>query len=126
MREKILYGVQVPNPNSPGGLSNRLIGAHSPKIKSRPDFSIVEVVSNNSDGTTTVKLIKQFPDGSFSKRKYSTLAADSWSDQKIIDTTNQVASTATVAASSRGDGSTLHRQTFDGVEWEVGTPTTSF
>jgi len=106
MREKILYGTRVPNPNSPNGLSNRLIGAHSPKIKSRPDFSIVEVVSNNSDGTTTVKLIKQFPDGSFSKRKYSTLAPDSWSDQKIIDTTNQVASTPTVATSSRGDGST--------------------
>ena len=140
MREKILYGERVPNPNSPGGLSNKLIGAHSPKIKSRPDFE-VEVLCNNSDGTTSVKLVKLFPDGSISKIKKSTLAPDSWSDDKIIDTTNQVAKTSPVATSSRGDGSTLHRQIVDGVEWEVikdssgnvtssyptgGTPTTIF
>jgi hypothetical protein len=140
MREKILYGERVPNPNSPGGLSNKLIGAHSPKIKIRADFD-VEVLSNNSDSTTTVKLIKQFPDGSFSKIKKSTLAPDSWSDDKIIDVTSQVASTPPVATSSRGDNSTLHRHTVDGVEWEVikdswgnvtssyptgGTPTTKF
>jgi hypothetical protein len=140
MREKILYGERVPNPNSPGGLSNKLIGAHSPKIKSRPDFE-VEVLCNNSDGTTSVKLVKLFPDGSISKIKKSTLAPDSWSDDKIIDTTNQVARTSPVATSSRGDGSTLHRQIVDGVEWEVikdssgnvtssyptgGTPTTIF
>ena len=46
MREKILYGARVPNPNSPGGLSNELRGAHSPKIKSRPDF-VVDVICNN-------------------------------------------------------------------------------
>jgi hypothetical protein len=140
MREKILYGERVSNPNSPGGLSNKLIGAHSPKIKSRPDFE-VEVLCNNSDGTTSVKLVKLFPDGSISKIKKSTLAPDSWSDDKIIDTTNQVARTSPVATSSRGDGSTLHRQIVDGVEWEVikdssgnvtssyptgGTPTTIF
>jgi hypothetical protein len=140
MREKILYGARVPNPNSPGRLSNKLIGAHSPKIKSRPDFE-VEVLCNNSDGTTSVKLVKLFPDGSISKIKKSTLAPDSWSDDKIIDTTNQVARTSPVATSSRGDGSTLHRQIVDGVEWEVikdssgnvtssyptgGTPTTIF
>ncbi len=140
MREKILYGERVPNPNSPGGLSNKLIGAHSPKIKSRPDFE-VEVLCNNSDGTTSVKLVKLFPDGSISKIKKSTLAPDSWSDDKIIDTTNQVARTSPVATSSGGDGSTLHRQIVDGVEWEVikdssgnvtssyptgGTPTTIF
>lgn len=140
MREKILYGERVSNPNSPGGLSNKLIGAHSPKIKSRPDFN-VEVISNNADGTTTVKLVKQFPDGSISKIKKSTLAPNNWSDEKIIDTTNQVASTPTIVISSRGDGSTLHRQTVDRVEWEVikdssgnvtssyptgGTPTTNF
>ena len=140
MREKILYGERVPNPNSPGGLSNKLIGAHSPKIKSRPDF-VVDVICNNRDGTTSVKLVKLFPDGSISKIKKSTLAPDSWSDDKIIDTTNQVARTSPVATSSRGDGSTLHRQIVDGVEWEVikdssgnvtssyptgGTPTTIF
>jgi hypothetical protein len=140
MREKILYGERVPNPNSPGGLSNKLIGAHSPRIKNRPDFD-VQVISNNADGTTTVKLVKEFPDGSISKIKKSTLAPDSWSDDKIIDVTNQVASSPPVAISSRGDGSTLHRQIVHGVEWEVikdasgnitssyptgGTPTTNF
>jgi hypothetical protein len=140
MREKILYGERVPNPNSPDGLSNKLIGAHSPRIMSRLDF-VFEVISNNSDGTTTVKLYKQFPDGSISKIKKSTLAPDSWSDDKIIDVTNQVASTPPISISSRGDGSTLHRQIVDGVEWEIikdasgnvtssyptgGTPTTNF
>ena len=139
MREKILYGERVPNPNSPGGLSNELIGAHSAKIKNRSDFE-VDIVSNNADGTTTVKLIKEFPDGQLSKLKKSTLAPDSWSDDKIIDTTNQVASTPPVATRKR-DSATLHRQIVDGVEWEVikdasgnitssyptgGTPTTNF
>jgi hypothetical protein len=101
----------------------------------------VEVISNNSDGTTTVKLVKEFLDGSMSKIKKSTLAPDSWSDDKIIDVTNQVANTPPVAISLRGDGSTLHRQIVDGVEWEVikdasgnvtssyptgGSPTTNF
>jgi hypothetical protein len=98
MLEKILYGERVPNPNSPGGLSNKLIGAHSPRIKNHPDFD-VEVISNNADGTTTVKLVKEFPDGNVSKIKKSTLALDSWSDDKIIDVTNQVASTPPVAIS---------------------------
>lgn len=118
MRDKILYGERVPNPNSPGGLSNKLIGAHSPKIKSRSDFD-VEVLSNNPDCTTTIKLVKEFSDGSVSKIKKSTLAPDSWSDDKIIEVTNQVACTPPVATSSRGDSSTLHRQIVDGVEWEV-------
>ncbi|MFE1748582.1 EndoU domain-containing protein [Coleofasciculus sp. H7-2] len=139
MREKILYRERVPNPNSPVVLSNKLIGAHSPRIKIRPDFD-VEVISNNADSTTTVKLVKQFPDGSISKFKKSTLAPDSWSDDKIINVTNQVACTP-LATSLRGDSSTLHRQIVDGVEWEVmkdssgkvtssyptgGTPTTNF
>jgi hypothetical protein len=59
MREKILYAERVPNPNSPGGLFNKLIGAHSPRIKNRSDFD-VEVISNKADGTTTVKLVKEF------------------------------------------------------------------
>ncbi len=128
MREKILYGERVP-PKSPGGISNKLIGAHSPKIKNRPDFD-VEVLSNNPDCTTSVNLIKQFPDGSFSRKKYSTLAPDSWSDDKIINTTAQVASTPPIATRSR-DGATLHQQIVDGVEWEVikdasGNVTTSY
>lgn len=117
MREKILYGERVLNPNSPGGISNKLIGAHSPKIKSRSDFN-VEILSNNPDGTTTVRLIKQFPDGNISKRKKSTLAPDTWSDDKIIDATNQVARTDLIAIRLQ-DRATLHQQRIDGVDWVV-------
>ena len=117
MREKILYGERVPNPNSPGGLSNELRGAHSPKIKSSPDF-VVDVISNNSDGTTTVKLKKLFPDGNASRKKKSTLAPDTWSDDKIMDTTDQVASTPAIAI-RLSDRATLHQQTVDGVDWLV-------
>jgi hypothetical protein len=117
MREKILYGERVPNPNSPGGLSNKLIGAHSPKIKSRPDF-VVDVICNNRDGTTTVNLKKRFPDGNVSRKKPSTLAPDTWSDDKIMDTTDQVARTPPIAI-RLSDRATLHQQTVDGVDWVV-------
>ena len=117
MREKILYGERVPNPNSPGGLSNELRGAHSPKIKSRPDF-VVDVICNNPDGTTIVKLKKLFPDGNVSRTKKSTLAPDTWSDDKIMDTTDQVGSTPPIAI-RLSDRATLHQQTVDGVDWVV-------
>jgi hypothetical protein len=117
MREKILYGERVPNPNSPGGLSNELRGAHSPKIKSRPDF-VVDVICNNPDGTTIVKLKKLFPDGNVSRKKKSTLAPDTWSDDKIMDTTDQVGSIPPIAI-RLSDRATLHQQTVDGVDWVV-------
>jgi len=111
LQDKILYGERRP-PNS-----NRIVGAHSPKIKTDPNFT-VRVINNNSDGTTFVESIKQFPDGSFSRPKKSTLAPDSWSDAKIIDVTNQVATTPTIHTRS-SDGVTFHRETVDGVEWLV-------
>ena len=84
--QKILYGAWVPNPNSPSGWSQALVGAHSPRIKHHPDF-VSEVLSQNADGTTTVRLVKRFPDGQLSKLKKSTLAPESWSDGKIIAVT---------------------------------------
>lgn len=111
LQEKILYGERRP-PNS-----NRIIGAHSPQIKNDPNFT-VQIIHNNSDGTTFVESIKQFPDGTFSRPKKSTLAPDSWSDAKIIDVTNQVANTPTIHTRS-ADGVTFHRETVDGVEWLV-------
>ena len=115
--EKILYGARVPNPNSPGGWSHALVGAHSPRIKNHPDF-VYDVLSQNADGTTTVRLIQRFPDGQLSKIKKSTLAPETWSDEKIITMTQQVGDTPPVATRVR-DGATLHRQRVDGVEWEV-------
>lgn len=115
--QKILYGTRVPNPNSPGGWSQALIGAHSPRIKSHPDF-VSEVLSHNPDGTTTVRLVKRLPDGQLSKLKKSTLAPDSWSDEKIIAVIQQVGNTPAIATRAR-DSATLHRQRVEGVEWEV-------
>ena len=115
--QKILYGARVPHPSSLGGWSQALIGAHSPRIKNHPDF-VSEVLSHNSDGTTTVRLVKRFPDGQLSKLKKSTLAPDSWSNAQIITVTQQVGDTPAVATRVR-DGATLHRQRVEGIEWEV-------
>lgn len=97
--------------------SNELIGGHSPRIRNDPNFNC-EILKNNPDGTTNVKFITQYQDGNLSKMKKSTLAPDSWSDEKIIETTKKVSNTPSLATRAR-DGATLHRQTIDGVEWEV-------
>lgn len=115
--QKILYGARVPHLSSPGGWSLVLIGAHSPKIKNHPDF-VTEVLSHNADGTTTVRLVKRFPEGQLSKLKKSTLAPDSWSDAQIIMVTHQVGDTPAVATRVR-DGAMLHRQRVEGIAWEV-------
>jgi len=49
------------------------------------------------------------------KLKKSTLAPESWSDEKIIATTQQTGDTLAIAARAR-DGATLHRQRVEGVE----------
>lgn len=130
MREKILYGERIPNENSPGGMSNEIRGAHSPKIKSDSRFSILTTLSNNSDGTTKVKLKKNLPDGKISKTKPSTLAPDDWSDQKIINVTEQVKNTPAMGTRAVPKA-TVHHQNVDGVEWQVikdgnGTVTSSY
>jgi uncharacterized Zn-binding protein involved in type VI secretion len=117
LQDKILYGERVANPASPGGMSNRVIGGHSSSIKTHPDFAF-ETISNNADGTTSVKFIKQFPDGKISQIKKSTLAPDHWSNEKITATTNRVSKSPAVDTRAR-DGATLHRETVDGVQWEV-------
>jgi RHS repeat-associated protein len=116
-QQKVLYGERVPNPNSPNGMSNEVIGGHSPRIKNDPSYN-VEEIAKNSDGTTTVKFIKDFPDGKISQIKKGNLAPDSWSDDKILEATQQVADVPPVATRAR-DGATLHRETIDGVQWEV-------
>ena len=117
MAQKILLGERVPNPASPGGMSNRIIGGHSPDLKTAPDVAH-EVISNNSDGTTSVKFLRQFPDGRLSQIKSSTLAPDSWSNTDIMDAVTNTEKSPSVDTRAR-DGATLHRQTVNGVEWEV-------
>lgn len=117
MQDKMLYGERVPNPNSPGGMSNRVIGGLSPEIKTNPNYAH-DVISNNADGTTNVKYVTQFPDGNLSNIKNSTLAPDNWTNADIMNATNQTSSASSVATRVR-DGATLYRQTVNGVEWEV-------
>ncbi len=129
LQEKILYGQRVANPNSPNGMSNEVIGGHSSSVRAKPDCAY-EVLAENPDGTTQVRFVKQFSDGNLSKIKKSTLAPDSWSDNKIIEVTERVANSPPVAIRAR-DGATLHRQEIDGVQWEVicnsgGIPTSSY
>ena len=97
-------------------MSNRVIGGHSAELQTDPNYAS-EVLSNNSDGTTGVKYIKQFPDGSLSKIKTSTLAPNSSSNQDILTTTDNVAGTPPVDTSPTG--TTMHRDTISGVQWEV-------
>ena len=114
---KVLVGERVPNPASPNGMSNEVVGGHSPSIKSLPNYE-VEELAKNADGTTVVKFSKQFPDGKLSKIKKSTLAPNNWTDKMIEDATQAVADTPAVATRAR-DGATLYRETVNGVQWEV-------
>lgn len=112
-----MYGIQVPNPNSLGGLSHTLVGAHSPKIQYHPDF-VCDILSQNPDGTTKVRLVKRLPHGQLSRIKKSTLAPDDWSDTEILVAVIQTGDTPAVATRSR-DGATLHRHAVNGIVWEV-------
>jgi hypothetical protein len=117
MENKILYG--TPAKNYP----TRIIGGHSADIKNRPEYK-VRVLGNNPDGTTDVKMAKKLSDGSWSEPKpfnadgKHTLAPDSWTNKKIIDTTHQGAESPVVATRSH-DGATFHLQKVEGVEWAV-------
>ena len=117
VRDKILHGERIPNAKSPGGLSSEIRGGHSPSIKKNPDYAVQEV-ARNADGTSVVKFKKKMPDGKMSKTKKSTLAPESWDDDQIVSATQTVAETKPVATRPR-DGATLHRETIDGVQWEV-------
>lgn len=111
MENKILYGARKPD-------SNRLIGAHSPKVSnSNPNYA-VEILETNPNGTQNVKLVKQYPDGNVSNIKKTTLYPEGWSDANIIDATKKVGNEAP-QVSRISDRATFHKQTVDGVEIEV-------
>jgi len=128
---KILKGEQVGN--TPGTADFRTIrGAHSPSIRNDPSFVITSDV-RNADGTSVVKFTKKVADGPpevRSKPKTSTLTPDSWSDGDILVAGDTVAATPALATRAR-DGTTLHKDVVEGVEWEVlkdssGTVTSSY
>lgn len=110
MAQKILYGER----KSP---KNQLIGAHSPRILTHPDF-VTEVTKVNSDGTKDVRLTKQYSDGKIANLKNSTVFPEHWSDRKILSAT-RVVSRYPALGTDATTGKTLHRGTIDGVKMEV-------
>ena len=114
--------------NANGGLSNKFIGAHSGEISNDlPDYA-VQVLRNNADGTSAVKMYKQFSDGNLSVLKSSTLFPGSWSDADIMSAIQDVGAPANsigtrisdgANAYSNGTASTLYRGQVNGVNMEV-------
>ena len=102
------------------GDGREIVGAHSPRILGDPDFRILSQTVN-ADGTIQVgfkKLISSALPLVWSKNKSSTLAPLWWLDNQIFWVGEKVAKTAPVFRRAR-DGSTLHRDTIVGVQWEV-------
>ncbi|MFV0675564.1 Ig-like domain repeat protein [Variovorax sp. tm] len=117
MQEKILWGQR--QLRSDGTPSNGLIGAHSGEIGNNLPNYAVEVLRSNPDGTSSVKLVRQFADGNVSKIKSSTLAPAAWSDADFLDAIQRVGAPENAIAARLSDGSTFYRGTFRGVNMEV-------
>lgn len=112
--EKILCGERIQG-------KNKIIGGHSQNIinDANPNYA-VEVLKENSDGTKFVQFYHQFPDGTISKLKKSTMFPDSWSDEKIISSIRQIGDMPAVGnRTTNGITTTLHNGTVDGVEIDV-------
>ena len=117
MQEKILWGMR--QLRADGTPSNGLIGAHSGEIGNYlPDYA-VEVLRNNADGTSSVKLVKQFDDGNVSRIKSSTLFPSTWSEADVLGAIQTVGAPGNAVASRLSDGSTLYQGTVNGVNIEV-------
>jgi len=107
---KLLYGRRA----DPG--SDRIIGAHSPRIVKNPDYQILSR-KHNVDGTIKVqlkKLLSSGPPSVWSRTKNSTLAPHLWRENQIFWAGEMVAKTAPVFVST-ANGIAYHRDTIDGV-----------
>ena len=111
MRIKILNGQRV-------GTSNRVIGGHSPNINNANPRYAVETIQRFPDGTARVRFVTQFPDGSVSRIKTSTIFPQNWSDTKIINSVTRVGNTQPIGVRAH-DGAKIYRATIDGVQIEV-------
>ncbi|WP_284197103.1 EndoU domain-containing protein [Chitinimonas prasina] len=117
MQQKILWGQrQLKYDGTP---SNGLKGAHSGSISNDLQSYAVQVLPNNPDGTSSVKLVNQFSDGNVSKIKTSTLYPKSWSESNIFDSIQAVGSPNNAIATRISDGSTLYQGTVSGINMEV-------
>ncbi|EJL95331.1 RHS repeat-associated core domain protein containing protein [Pseudomonas sp. GM24] len=130
MQDKILFGTRSPNSNKP-------IGGHSSEVLKSPKHQMT-VLQKNPDGTIKVedfKMILERKDGtvgmSAKKGGKHTLAPETWSNDKILWVTDEVAATPGVLMRDvDGVTTTLHTKTVDGVQWQVlkdnGVVTSSF
>ncbi|WP_083201911.1 RHS repeat-associated core domain-containing protein [Pseudomonas moraviensis] len=130
MQDKILFGTRSPNSNKP-------IGGHSSEVLKSPKHEMT-VVQTNADGTIKVqdfKMVLVRKDGtvgmSAKKGGKHTLAPETWSNDKILWVTDEVAATPGVFMREvDGVTTTLHTKTVDGVKWQVlkddGVITSSF
>jgi hypothetical protein len=117
MQQKILWGQrQLREDGTP---SNGLIGAHSGEISNDLPNYAVEVLRNNPDGTSSVKLVTQFSDGNVSKMKSSTLFPSGWTDPNVLDAIQTVGAPQNAVATRLLDRSTLYQGTVNGVNMEV-------
>ena len=112
LQTKILTGGV--NPSDP----RKLTGVHSPRITDNSRFTILETVSKNADGTTSVRVKKDLGSGIASKNKKTTLYPDNWTDEKISNSVRYTSASDPIAKRAR-DGATYHRQIVDGVEVAV-------
>ncbi|WP_236822700.1 EndoU domain-containing protein, partial [Andreprevotia sp. IGB-42] len=117
MQQKILWGQR--QLRADGMPSNGLIGAHSGSISNDLENYAVQVLRNNPDGTSSVKLVTQFSDGIVSKIKTSTLYPKSWSELYIFDSIQVVGSPSNAIATRISDGSTLYQGAVNGINMEV-------
>ena len=114
MEEKILFGQRkVVN----GLMKNEIIGAHSGEITNANPKYAVQLMEEYADGTSKVKILTQFPDGTLSRIKTSTLFPQSWTASETIDAVKEVANS--VAVARRADGVSLYQGTVRGVRVEV-------
>jgi hypothetical protein len=114
MEEKILFGQRkVVN----GKAKNDIIGAHSGEINNANSKYAVEMMEEYADGTRKVKILTQFPDGTLSKIKTSTLFPESWTRSETMEAVREVGELAAIA--KRADGVSLYQGTVRGVRMEV-------
>ncbi|MET0008632.1 MAG: EndoU domain-containing protein [Candidatus Thiodiazotropha sp. 6PLUC9] len=116
MESKILFGERIVRPN--GIVSNQIRGAHSPTVNDSNQSFAVETLSVHADGTRSVKIIKQFEDGSISRIKSSTLFPEGFSEQQILEGIMKIGNQPATVTRIR-DGATLHQGTISSVNVEV-------
>lgn len=114
MEQKVLGGERIPGKNG-------VRGGHSPNVVNNANSNYaVEILKQNADGTLYVQYYTQFPDGTMSRLKKSTLFPNTWSDEDIVSSIKQISNTSPVGQRTINNiTTTLHNGTINGVEIDV-------